>query len=55
MAGHGPGSSLKEFLWFTFHLGEGLWNNAAFPELLMQSSNTPDKINITIQPFSNDV
>ena len=39
MAGHGtcPGSSLKEFLLFTFRLGEGLWNNAAFPELLMHS------------------
>ena len=33
MAGHGPGSSLKEFLWFTFCLGEGLWCNATFPEL----------------------
>ena len=33
MAGYGPGSSLKEFLLFTFNLGEGLWNNTAFPEL----------------------
>ena len=33
MAGHGSGSFLKEFLLFTFRLGEGLWNNTAFPEL----------------------
>ena len=55
MAGHGPGSTLKQFLWFTFRLGEGLWSNAAFPELLIHGSNTPDKINIAIQPFPNDV
>ena len=52
MAGHGPGSTLKEF---TFCLGEGLWSNAAFPELLIHSSNAPDKINIAIQLFTNDV
>ena len=32
MAGYGPGSSIKEFLSFIFRLGEGLWNNTAFPE-----------------------
>ena len=41
MAGHGPGSTLKEF---TFHLGEGLSSNAAFPELLIHGSNMPVKL-----------
>ena len=34
---------------------EGPWNNAAFPQLLIHGSNAPDKINIIIQPFPNDV
>ena len=55
MVGHGPGSTLKEFLWFTFRLGEGLWSNATFLELLVHCSNAPDKINIAIQLFPNDL
>ena len=50
--GYGPGSSLKNSCEF---LGEGLWNDAAFPELLIHGSNAPDKINIAIHLFPNDV
>ena len=56
MAGHGPESSLKYSCnLLSACLGEGLWNNAAFPELLIHGSNMSDKINIAIQPFPNDV
>ena len=55
MVGHSPGSSLKNSCDFSFCLGEGLWNNAAFPELLIHVSNVPDESNIVIQPFPNDL
>ena len=55
MASHGPGSSLKNSCDFIFRLGEGLWSNAAYLELLIHGSNVPDEINIAIQPFPNDV
>ena len=55
MTGHSPRCFLKEFLWITFCLGEGFWNNAAFPGLLIHGSNAPNKINITIQLFPNDM
>ena len=46
MAGHGPGSSLKKFLWFTFCLGEGLWHGIILPSknYRTHSSNALDKI-----------
>ena len=53
MASYSPGSFSCDLL--SFHLGEGLWNNAAFPELLIYGSNVPDKVNIAIQPFPKDV
>ena len=52
MAGHGPGSSLKNSCDLLSALGKV---SGAFPELLIHGSNVPDKINITIQPFPNDV